>query len=58
MKNPTINVTVVEKRSNSEKENINDEVEEDKQKTKKGKKVCLHIISGYCAPTYIQIRNK
>ena len=57
-KNPTINVTVVEKRSSSEKENIDDEVEEDGPKTKKGKKVRLQIISGYSAPTYIRIRNK
>jgi hypothetical protein len=57
-KNPTINVTVVEKRNSSEKENIDDEVEEDEQKTKKGKKVRPQIISGYSAPTYIRIRNE
>jgi len=39
MKNPTINVLIVEKKNSSEKENVDEEAEEEEQRKKKGKKV-------------------
>ena len=58
-KNPTINVTIMEKRSIGEKDNIDDETEEDDQRAKKGKKVSNE---SFCTIllilTYIEIKNE